>query len=215
MFQVRKMHMADAIRWKNMTNDSEILNIIRHYRIASTVKINAHNMCALLFEGRSKLLGVPAVIISAVVGSSIFASLASDNHNVWIMIITCVLSIGAAILAALQTFLHYAETAQLHKTSASRHESIRRNLNILEIKITTTDITKEKSIELLEIITKEMNDLSDISSNIPGFIDKKAIKFSEELATTQNALFTSSHEFVADNSKNDETHTQIGRDVWG
>jgi hypothetical protein len=82
------------------------------YRVHAIGKESGHELSAELFERKNRWLGVPATVISAVVGSSIFASLASEKTSIVLMVVTGSLSICAAVLSALQTFLRYSETAQ-------------------------------------------------------------------------------------------------------
>ena len=51
------------------------------------------------------------------------------------MIITGALSILAAILAALQTFLKYSEIAQSHKAAKDGYDSVRRKIDIFKLQM--------------------------------------------------------------------------------
>lgn len=159
-----------------------ILDVVDGYRIYVINKNNAHAMSAIEFDNYYRMLGIPTTIISAVVGSSIFASLASNDKNLPLMIITGSLSIGAAILAALQTFLRYAELAQAHKTAAGGYEAIRRNIDTFILKTRDSQTDRAKIIQYLEEIVKELNALGNSSPNISERIYNKSVDKSKKRA---------------------------------
>ena len=88
------------------------------YRIRAHRKARAHYLAAKHHSARHKYLGVPVVITTAIVGTTIFVSL-SENPSIAWKITTGLLSITAAILAALQTFFKHAERSEKHKIAAA------------------------------------------------------------------------------------------------
>src|SRR6185295_16273629 len=70
-----------------------------------------HDLAARWCDGYRLLLGGLASVLSAVVGTSIFASLSSNSPNTWIGIIVAMLGILSAILTSLSTFLNLSEQA--------------------------------------------------------------------------------------------------------
>jgi conflict system pore-forming effector with SLATT domain len=98
--------------------------------VTATTSAKAHELSEQSYDKKNKMLGIPATAISVVVGSSIFATLASDNKNVWIMAITGSLSIGAAVLSAVQTFLKYTDIAQSHKIASGEYRVIMGNVDM-------------------------------------------------------------------------------------
>lgn len=90
-----------------------------------------HYEMATALEARSYWLGVPVIVISGLVGTSVFASIAADVIPVQAKLIVGVLSVLAAILSSLQTFFKFAERAEKHKTFGARFGAIRRELEVL------------------------------------------------------------------------------------
>jgi Protein of unknown function (DUF4231) len=78
-------------------------------------------------EKMNRRLGVPTVVLGALVGTSVFANLEVDP-DVWVKIVIGLLSIASAVLAALQTFMVYGEKTSNHKTSAIKYGKLRREL---------------------------------------------------------------------------------------
>lgn len=73
------------------------------------------------------LLGIPVVIVSTVVGTALFASTETGDPVVpnWA---TALMSALAAILASLQTFLRFGESAAHHGSAADWYSAIRREI---------------------------------------------------------------------------------------
>ena len=76
------------------------------------------------------LLGIPAVILSTLVGTSIFASL-GETVAPSTQILVGIISVLAATLGALQTFLGFSERAAKHRAVAARYGSARRRVEEL------------------------------------------------------------------------------------
>ena len=68
-----------------------------------------HYTAELVFNKLNYLLGIPVVCLSALAGTSAFASLQADTTSEVIQIATGLVSMAAAILASLQTFLRFSE----------------------------------------------------------------------------------------------------------
>ena len=73
------------------------------------------------FRRRNYQLGIPVVIISSLVGTAVFA----DVQTKWLV---GSVSILAAVLASLQTFLKFGENATLHGAAADWFAAIRRDI---------------------------------------------------------------------------------------
>ena len=78
-------------------------------------------------EKMHRRLGVPTVVLSTIVGTSVFASL-DGNPQAWLKIAVGLLSVASAVLAALQTFMGYAEKGNEYKAAAIRYGKLRREL---------------------------------------------------------------------------------------
>jgi len=87
----------------------------------------AHSRAATYFEQKNILLGLPAVMLTTAAGTTVFATIGSSTE-LWAKILTGIMSIAAALLAALQTFLKYSERAERHKTAAQNYGMLRRLL---------------------------------------------------------------------------------------
>lgn len=71
---------------------------------------------------------MPVVILTTFVGTSVFATL-GRNVDLWLRISVGMISVLAAVLASLQTFLRFGERAERHRSSAELWASIRREID--------------------------------------------------------------------------------------
>lgn len=92
----------------------------------------AQSRAAAECASRGKLLGTATVVLSAVVGTAIFASLEGEPSTV-LRIVTGLLSTAAAVAAALHTFLGYQERSAAHRQAAGRYGRLRRELESSEL----------------------------------------------------------------------------------
>ncbi|MDF0729540.1 SLATT domain-containing protein [Pseudomonas entomophila] len=86
-----------------------------------------HELASRFYEKLNWKLGVPVVILSAVVGASIFATLKNSDW-LWLNITAGFLSVLSVVLASLQTFLGFGDRASGHKTAADRFGELSKEL---------------------------------------------------------------------------------------
>ena len=98
---------------------------------------HGHRLMADRMRRRHLLLGIPVVIFTTLVGTSAFAAISKaqgdsiqhvgfDPDKVLFLVGT--ISVLAAILSSLQTFLRYATRAEGHRIAALRYETLRRDM---------------------------------------------------------------------------------------
>jgi hypothetical protein len=76
---------------------------------------------------RHYYIGIPAAILSAVVGTSVFASL-NESVDTWAKILVGLIAVVAAVLTSLQTFWRFSEQADRHRKAAGTYSGIRREI---------------------------------------------------------------------------------------
>jgi hypothetical protein len=103
----------------------ESLHQLEEWHTRIRTQHHAHVRSAADFERHGVVLGVVVVILTTVVGTSIFAGL--ETTTPW-KIVTGLLSMAAAVLSSVQTVLKYPELAQLHKNAALKYGKLRREL---------------------------------------------------------------------------------------
>jgi hypothetical protein len=79
-----------------------------------------HDEAARRYAKGQYALGIPSLIVSTVVGTSVFAALSSKEvPPLWVGL----LSILAAVLAALQTFMDFGSRSDKHRSAAVKYKS--------------------------------------------------------------------------------------------
>jgi len=97
-----------------------------HSRIRATQTAHYEEASAL---GRRHLkLGVPVVVLTTLVSTSVFAFLSTGATNPLLQIGTGVLSVVAAILASLQTFLNDGSKQTTHLLAATRLSGLKKRI---------------------------------------------------------------------------------------
>ena len=87
----------------------------------------AHVKSAARAQRLSKWLGIPAVLLSAIVGTTIFSNMQS-SPEIWQQVLVGILSMVAAGLGSIQTFLDFPELTEKHRLAAHRYGSLRREI---------------------------------------------------------------------------------------
>ncbi|EOK5956619.1 SLATT domain-containing protein [Vibrio parahaemolyticus] len=121
-----------------MQTQKEVLN--EWYRRVAVTQA-AHYYSADSFNHRKYWLGVPTVILTTLVGTSVFATISQDSTETWVKICLGLASVAAALLASLQTFLGDSERSEKHRVAGAKYGALGRELEyILTIE---QDITEE------------------------------------------------------------------------
>lgn len=100
-----------------------ILKWIRNVKSAQ----RAHYEAATYAERMHYRLGIPVVALSTIVGASVFATLEESPFS-WVRVLVGAVSILAAVLASVQTFLRYSERAVKHREAGVKYGTLQREI---------------------------------------------------------------------------------------
>jgi hypothetical protein len=125
-----------------------------HYRIAS--RLRRYNVW----------LGLPVVVFTTAVGTSLFATLNEEQPAVLVRAIVGGIIVLAAVLAAVQTFFNFATRADQHVLVADWYASIRRKIE-QELRIPRKHRGDPK--KFMDGIRKQMN---TVGSQFPEIGDR-------------------------------------------
>jgi hypothetical protein len=108
--------------------DDELEGLLQswHRRVAAAEA--GHRVMADRMRRRYLMLGVPVVVLTTVVGTSVFASIQDSTVPTWVRVLVGSVSILAAVISSLQTFLRYGMRAEGHRVAAIRYETLRRDM---------------------------------------------------------------------------------------
>lgn len=132
----------------------------------------AHYESAKLYEKLNYLLGLPVIILSAFVGTSVFVSL-GKSINPLVQIVIGLVSVLTAALASLQTFLKFSEKAESCRSAAARYGALRREIQEMLI---FDDFDREH----ISTVRERIDELATEVPHIPNLIWAKRHKTMEE-----------------------------------
>ena len=121
----------------------------------------AHYEAAKSYDRMNYGLGIPVVILSTFVGTSVFANIVS-TVDARFQILIGLVSVVAASLASLQTFFRFSEKAEKHRTAASKYGALRREIE--EIMVLCNQEELKDSISNLR---SRLDKLSEEAPHIP------------------------------------------------
>ncbi len=109
---------------------------------------HAHYEASKSLSGSHYWLGCPVVILSTFTGTSVFATLTSQPH-LYFKIFVGIVSVLAAVLAAIQTLFKFSERSEKHRSVAVRYGAIRRDIEYL-ISMDTGQLDLNEVIKIKE-----------------------------------------------------------------
>lgn len=145
---------------------------------------SAHYLLASRLRKRNVMVGVPSVIFSAVVGTSLFATLSDANVPRALRVVIGLVSLLAAVLAALQTFFGFAERAERHVVAGDWYSAVRRGVDEL---LALPESDRGPARESLDGIRKEM---SKISQQAPEIGQQLWVKMAKKYKVKDSAAST-------------------------
>jgi hypothetical protein len=140
----------------------EVERLLEDWRNRVYAAQAAHYASADRFRQLNYLVGVPAAIFSSIVGTALFTGL---NKNSPQTLVVASVSILAAVLAAVQTFLRFAEQASHHATAGDWYSAIRRDI---EQTLHLSPAERGSPKECLDEVRKEMNRAGQNSPELSG-----------------------------------------------
>ncbi len=143
----------------------------------------AHYEMANILAARESWLGVPVILITTIIGTSVFASLTATTIAPEAKIIVGLLSVLAAVMSSLQTFFKFSERAEKHRATAARFGTIRRKLEVV--------YAENVGIEERHYVTamrEELDRLGEEAPHIPVAVFEKIQK---------NIFYTGEHHSLA------------------
>lgn len=156
-------------------------DLLRHWRFRVHRVQTGHYEAGRRYEKLHLWLGVPAIAVSAVVGTAVFSSLGTGESGFVLTILVGLLSITSAVLTSLQTFLKYSELAERHKLAGATFADLKHKIELIAV-FQPTDAEALKT-QLAEV-EQRWERVREESPNIPDKIWRKI----EEAMTLENDI---------------------------
>lgn len=132
----------------------------------------AHYVQATRFRRGSAWLGIPVIIITAAVGTTVFSSIANDVGSPAAKLAIGLASVLATVLSSLQTFMKLSEKSELHRSFGARYGSVRRKLEQIYAQRASQQITHQ----VLSDLNEELSEMAEEAPDVPS----KALKIAQE-----------------------------------
>ena len=144
----------------------DILKRSSYYRRIYAIGARGHHLAAAQKSRLNHFFGVPAALISAIVGTTLFVTLDQNPDTTWRIGVGLVL-IMSAVLSILQTRFNYADAAGKHKTAGARYSAVRRRLEVFELKCADPGMDRKSALSDLEEILADLKSSRWISPLSP------------------------------------------------
>ena len=143
--------------------ERQFFRLLGRWLLRCRVAQSAYNDATTRAVAIEHRLGVPAVGLSALVATGVFATLTQDPSLGW-RIVTGIVAVGAALLTALQTFLRQAERAEQYREAARSYGRLRRRIEQL---MAFPPVTKRQAEEVLDAIAEALAEAARGKPNVP------------------------------------------------
>lgn len=125
----------------------------------------AHYEMANILARRGQWIGVPVILITGIVGTSVFASVATETISVEAKVVVGLLSVMAAVLSSLQTFFKFSERAEKHRLFAARFGSVRR-----ELETVFAEGSAETEPRYVNVLREKLDRLAEEAPHVPAHV---------------------------------------------
>jgi len=139
-----------------------------------------HRFAAVSDEQKANLLGWTSTTLSAIVGTSLFVQVV--DKVAWGRIALGLASTLAAALGAIQRTSKRAERAEAHRTAAAAYGRLRRQADMLALKMNGAYLQQDEALKELEHIDEQFDELA-----------KNARVLSEKVYQKGKKIFESEH----------------------
>jgi hypothetical protein len=162
----------------------EILDKALEYETTYRIVGRAHYLAADRYTRFNRLFGIPVIVITAVVGTTIFGTLDQNPNTGW-KIVAGLVTLAGTVLSSLQTSLGFSQTAQKHKAAGEAYRAIRRRFEMLRLRYSQARAEqREEAMNALEAIVAE---LAELPKEFPTVPDRCYSQASNEQKKTGSA----------------------------
>lgn len=163
----------------------DILRNAHEYEARYRVVARAHYLAAGQQSALNKLFGIPVIVITAIVGTTIFGTLNQNPNPMW-KILAGLLTLSGTVLAALQTNLGFAQTAEKHKAAGEAYRGICRAFGMFELKFASTG-PDQRAVALSELdqLIAQLDKIPKGFPSVPDCFYEKAKREDESRRTQE------------------------------
>jgi hypothetical protein len=139
-----------------------VLDLLRDWRTRAGASSERHFAQASRLARANIRFGVPVVALTTFVGTTVFATL-QHQVDLRLRIAVGMVSVVAAVLASLQTFLRFGERAEKHRAAAERWSAVRREVDEMLALHPTYLASRGDPKQYLDDLRRRMDEVSQQS----------------------------------------------------
>jgi len=148
---------------KRLFSPESLDQLLSGWLIHSHKARDRHDLASRTYARGQYALGIPALVVSTIVGTSLFSALASKEvPGLWVGL----LSIAAAVLTAVQTFMDFGGRSDKHRIAAVKYKASIRAIEYLLMRLSKSDTVTDE--ELLDLRTQ----LDNLEESAPVVMPK-------------------------------------------
>ena len=144
----------------------ELLSQATRYTNRCDIFSRAHFFASNDAQNKGRVLGIPVVILTTIIGTSIFASI-GQNPDTELKVIAGVIAVAAAIASALHNFMNFAEITQKHRTAGAKWAELRREFELFTLKYSRDRELWDEAYDRLKDLIARIAQADNDSPNIP------------------------------------------------
>jgi len=161
-----------------------VLDLLHDWCRRADASAETHYAMANRLSSSNIVLGVPVVVLTTFVGTSVFATL-QENVATGLRIVVGVVSVLAAVLASLQTFLRFGERAEKHRVAAEKWAAIRREITEMLALHPTYLASRGDPKDYLDKLRTRMDEVSTQSPEMPDRRWGRTLAVKQEAASAR------------------------------
>ncbi|MGM4919534.1 SLATT domain-containing protein [Tardiphaga sp. 813_E8_N1_3] len=172
--------MADITTGEKPASQSRAKIIVEAQRLEESTlhSLKGHHEACSGWSRRHLYLGLPIVIISAIVGAAAFSQAAKTEP--WIGVVAGLFSIAIAVLSGISTFLNPNEKQSAHLIAAHAFDKLNNDTRIFWSIEAWQEESEEVITSQLRELVERKNELNSKSPQIPKWAYKRAKKGIDE-----------------------------------
>jgi hypothetical protein len=145
---------------------------LKEWMVRTRHSQHSHHEAGKFYKTLHYIYGVPVVVLTTVIGTSVFASLdkqVADNMKIWLG----ALSMSAAALTAVQTHFQFSERSEKHKGLGARYGNIRREI---EEVLTLPSVYQTDPKKIMDEIREKLDAIGSEGPVVPRWIWNRTLK---------------------------------------
>ena len=156
-----------------VSTSEDVRDLLERYRLRAHRMARAQYLACKRAQSVHNALGIPVVVLSTVVGTTIFSSLGGSPDST-LVIVAGLVSLLAGSLAALQTFLGSAHRAEKHRAAAAGYGELKRELDVLAVQFRVTTPTADDALAQLRPLVQRFAIVEKESMDVPDALYDRA-----------------------------------------